>query len=312
MNSFITAKSLIAGITVSGLCLFAGSCAPTSDTSDAESTEGKLKVFVSVLPQQTVVERIAGELAVVDTMVTSGGDPHSFSATAKQMVALGKADLYLTVGMPFEDQYLPKIQETRPDLIVESMVMGIDLMEMDPHHHHPEDDGHDHDHGHEGELDPHVWLSPALLKVMAWNVGDFLSEAAPEHAETFAANVSAFEAELDAVDARIRALLEPHKGKAFYVFHPAFGYFAEAYGLEQKAIESDGQKPSPGELAEMIAEMKSAQAKVIFTQPQFDESPANAIASQIQASVSSIDPLDGDVIGSLERIAEAIDSGLRE
>ncbi|MGK0189058.1 MAG: zinc transport system substrate-binding protein [Verrucomicrobiales bacterium] len=310
----VTASALFAG-----LCLLFTSCTPSSDSAtSSDDAAGKVKVFVSVLPQQAVVQRIGGEHVAVDTMVTTGGDPHGFSATAKQMVALGRADMYLTVGMPFEVQYLPKIQETRPDLLVESMVEGIDLMEMDPNHHHGDDadegeDAHGHAHGHEsGELDPHVWLSPALLKVMAWNAGDALSEAAPEHAEFFEANVTAFEAELDEVDARIRTLLESHKGKKFYVFHPAFGYFAEAYELEQKAIESDGQNPSPTELAEIIAEMKQAGAKVIFTQPQFDDSPAKAIASQIGASVASIDPLDADVIANLERIATELDTGLRK
>ena len=296
--------------------LFTSCGSGTNSASEETAAEGKVKVFVSVLPQQAVVERIGGQHVKVYTMVEAGGDPHGFSATARQMVALGRADLYLTIGMRFENQYLPKIQETRPDLIVESMLTGIDLMDADPHHHHDhaEHDDHDHDQYHEseGEKDTHVWLSTALLKVMAWNVRDALTEAAPDNAEIYADNVTAFETELDEVDARIRTLLNPFHGKAFYVFHPAFAYFAEAYGLEQKAIEIGGQKPSPQELADLMKEMQEAGAKVIFTQPQFDDKPAKAIASQIWASVTSIDPLDSDVIANLDRIATALASGLSQ
>lgn len=294
------------------------SCDSRTNPSEESAADGKVKVFVSVLPQQAVVERIGGQHVKVDTMVETGGDPHGFSATARQMVALGRADLYLTIGMPFEEQYLPKIQETRPDLIVESMLTGIELMDADPHHHHDHaehtngDHDHDHDHESEGEKDTHTWLSPALLKVMAWNTRDALTEADPDNAEFYAANVTAFETELDEVDARIRTQLTPFQGKAFYVFHPAFAYFAEAYGLEQKAVEIGGQKPSPQELAALIKEMKEAGAKVIFTQPQFDDKPAKAIASQIGASVTSIDPLDSDVIANLDRIATALASGLSQ
>lgn len=294
--------------------LFTGCDSGTNSASEETAAEGTVKVFVSVLPQQTVVERIGGQHVKVVTMVEAGGDPHGFSATARQVVELGRADLYFTIGMPFEDQYLPKIQETRPDLIVESMLTGIDLMDADPHHHHDhaEHDAHDHDDESEGEKDTHVWLSPALLKVMAWNVRDALIEADPGNSEFYAANVTAFESELDEADARIRTLLTPFQGKTFYVFHPAFAYFAEAYGLEQKAIEIGGQKPSPQELADLIKEMQEAGAKVIFTQPQFDDKPAKAIASQIGASLTSIDPLDTDVIANLDRIASALAAGLSQ
>ena len=269
------AVGFVTGILLAGLAGILTHCAPSPPAGGGSEAagDGKVRVFVSVLPQKAIVERIGGEHVVVDSMVTAGGDPHSFSATAKQMVALGHADIYMTTGMPFEGQYLPKIQETRPDLIVESMLMGIDLMEMDPHHHHDEpngnaanaaDDTHDHDHAHdhEGEGDPHAWLSPGLLKVMAWNVSNVLSEADPEHAEEFEANLVSFDSELDEIDARIRSTLAPHKDKEFYVFHPAFGYFAEAYGLEQVAVETGGQKPSPKQLADLIKKMREAEAKV--------------------------------------------------
>lgn len=293
-------------------------------TGDSTGDDSKIDVFVSVLPQKEVVERIGGSRVRVHTMVEAGSDPHSFSATAKQMVALGRADVYLTIGMRFEQQYLPKIRQTRPDLAVASMLTGIELMGMDPAHSHAHehegDDDHGHAHGeaeagadgHGEELDTHVWLAPALLKVMAWNVSAALSAADPEGAAGFEANVAAFETELDALDARIRALLEPHAGKAFYVFHPAFAYFAEAYGLRQVAVESAGQKPSTGEMATLLNEMRDAGARVIFSQPQFDDRPAKAIASQIGATVASIDPLARDVTANLERIADALDKGFRQ
>ena len=184
----------------------------------------------------------------------------------------------------------------------------------------PHENGHDgHNHGahdpeehvHVGELDPHVWLSPALLKVLAWNIAKALTEADPAGADYYEANVDAFEADLDALDIRLKEKLDPHRGKAFYVFHPAFGYFAEAYHLQQHAVESNGQSLTPKQLLQLATVMKAEAAKVIFAQPQFDAKGAKVLGQQIGATVESIDPLEEDVIANLEKIANTIEAALR-
>ena len=107
------------------------------------------------------------------------------------------------------------------------------------HDEHTDHDAHKHDHhGHE-EQDPHVWTSPVLVKHMIGNIRDRLTELAPAHAQAFARNHDAYAAELDKLDRELHARLDPLPNRRFMVFHPAWGYFADSYGLTQVSIERE-------------------------------------------------------------------------
>ena len=87
--------------------------------------------------------------------------------------------------------------------------------------------------------------------------------------------------ELDGLDARIRRALRPFRGQTFYVFHPAFGYFADAYGLRQKSVETEGKSPTPRQLLALIKQARAEGVKIIFLQPQFDRRAADAVATAL-------------------------------
>ena len=99
--------------------------------------------------------------------------------------------------------------------------------------------------------------------------------------------------------------------KKFFVFHPAFGYFARAYGLEQVAVETGGREPSPKQLATLINQAKHEKVKVIFVQPQFSSKTARTIAKAISGVVIPIDPIDKDYLKNLETISEKINEALK-
>lgn len=141
---------------------------------------------------------------------------------------------------------------------------------------------------HAGEPDPHVWLSPALLKTMAGNAARALQAADPAHAADYEANAAALAADLDALDQRIAGLLAPYGGQSFYVFHPAFGYFGDAYGLKQEAVEVGGKSPTPKQLGELIHRARAAGVRIIFVQPQFDSKAVQAVAEAIDGAVVPI------------------------
>jgi zinc transport system substrate-binding protein len=88
------------------------------------------------------------------------------------------------------------------------------------------------------------------------------------------------------------------------VYHPAFGYFADAYGLKQVPVEVEGKEPSARQLAAFIERAKAAGAKVIFVQPQFSTKSAEAVARSIGGAVVPMDPLATDYLANLERTAE--------
>ena len=173
------------------------------------------------------------------------------------------------------------------------------------------DHGYDHDED-EGQADPHVWLSPPLLKTMAANVAAALCQADPRHEPVYRSNLKTLQAELDALDRRIAQSLLPYRGQAFYVFHPAFGYFADAYGLRQEPVEVEGKPPTPRQIFGLINKARDDHVKIIFLQPQFNQQIAASIAQAIGGAVMPMDDLAFDVVANLDDVAKKIAASNRE
>ena len=164
-------------------------------------------------------------------------------------------------------------------------------------------------HDHAGD-DPHVWMGPSNGKIIAENMRKAMADAEPEYREAFDKNYRELIEKIDAVDAELRTILEPLKGETFLVFHPAFGYFADEYGLKQAAIETGGSEPTPKQLEAIIRQAREDGVRVIFVQPQFAKKSAETIAAAIDGAVVPIDPLAPDWLANLRRIAEKIREGL--
>jgi len=145
------------------------------------------------------------------------------------------------------------------------------------------------------------------LKKQADTVAKILKDFTPAEANgDIKDNVKQLHADLDAVDKDLRKALAPHKGKTFYVYHGAFAYFADAYGLEQKAIEVSGRNPTPKQLASIAKQAKEDRVDIIFVQPQFDQSSAESLAETIGGTVKELDPLEKDVLANLRAIGDVI------
>ena len=273
----------------------------------------KTQVFVTVAPQAFLAERLGGEAVEVHILAAKGQDPHTFEPTPKQAAALAQAQLFFTVDIPFEKQLVAKVLAVNnPKLRVFDSTTGITRLAMTEEHH---DGGHAAQAGRakeQGEPDPHVWLAPANLMIMAQNMAAALIAAMPERRELLRRNLDSLLSELAALDQRLAASLAPHRGKTFYVFHPAFGYFAHAYGLTQEAVETGGKSPSPKRLAELVRQAKADRVRVIFVQPQFDAKAAVTVARGIGGSVVSIDPMAREVPANLTAVAVAIDQAFRQ
>lgn len=267
---------------------------------------GKPVVFVSIQPQAGLAKAIAGDLIEIHTLVGEGQSPHAYEPTARQLARLGEADALLTIGMPFEKHLLKKIIPLYPDLPIVGTEAGIELRAM-PHEHHGEHCTADH-----GIMDPHVWLSPLNAKSIAHAIFQTLEKTDPANAKTYLENYRRLSTELTSLDTEIRENLLPFKGSRFYVFHPSFGYFADAYGLEQIPVELDGKAPSPRQLVALIEQAKADGVKVVFVQKQFPTGSAKAIADAIGGTVAQLDPLAEDSVANLRLIAESIVQALEK
>lgn len=279
-----------------------------SSSDEAPRRSGKLRAFVTILPQAYLVERVAGERAVVEVLVGPGQSPHAFEPTPRQMVRLGKAQVYFSIGIPFEPHLLEKIKDANAGLVVVDTRKGIRLRRMATHQHEHAAEEHEHS-GPEG-TDPHVWLSPRNAKIIAANIRDGLKRLDPAHAAEFERNLKSLHADLDRVDAKIAGILAPLKGKPFFVFHPAFGYFGDAYGIKQVPVEKEGKEPSAKQLAALIKKARNENVRIIFVQQQFSQRSAEAVAEAIRGAVVPMDPLARDYIGNLERMAATIKKAL--
>ncbi len=271
-----------------------------------------LRVFVGVLPQQTFLERIGGEHVVVEALVKPGQSPHTYDPTPSQIARLADADLYVGIGLPFESAWTARIRSVNPAMPMLDLSKGFSQRAMEAHDHGAEDAAHGADTHYHHERDPHLWTSPMLVKQMGGEIARALTGLDPDHAADYAANLAVFETDLDALDADIRATLADVRQRRFMVFHPAWGYFADAYQLTQIPIEHDGKEPGPRSLAALIDQARRENVKVIFVQPQFSRKSAEQVARAIDGRVEVIDNLAPDYFANLRQVAEAIAASERD
>jgi zinc transport system substrate-binding protein len=252
--------------------------------------DGRPTVAVSVPPQAYFVERLANGWVDIEVMIPPGASPHTHDPGISQVRAVGDATLYVMVGhpnFPFEGTWLERLLAQSRDIKIVDCSKGLQ----------------------QREGDPHVWLSPKTVRSFVPRIAAALAEILPAHREEIEEREQAFLGEIDRLDADIRSSLAG-AGKRFYVFHPAWGYFARDYGLEQVPIEIDNKEPDPHQVAELIQRAREDHAGVIFVQPQFSKRSAELIAEEVGARVVAIDPLARDWEANLRQAATALGEGL--
>ena len=274
--------------------------------AQAASAAERPVVFVSIPPQAWLIKRLAGEAVEVQTLLTSGANPHTYEPTARQVRKLAEAKLYLTVGMPFETPLATRAVKLNPALKMAAMDAG--TKKRGSHAHDHDDHGHadsDPDCCGTGG-DPHIWLSPRLMCAMASNTLAALAEALPENRTQMTENLHGAMAEILAADDTVRAELKGLKSRTWVVYHPSWGYFAETYGLTLLILEQDGKTPSAKHLAQVIRQAQAAGVKTVFTEPQYDKRPARILAEQIGARLTVIDPLQEDWPALMRDVAKKL------
>lgn len=170
----------------------------------------------------------------------------------------------------------------------------------DDHGDHAEAGGDEHEHaeGHDhGGTDPHMWLSPENASAWLTVIADRLSAADPENAGAYAANAAAGREELAALSQEIEGILEPVRGENFIVFHDAYQYFEESFGVPASgAISvSDATDPSPARIAEIQERIEEQGVRCVLSEPQFDPGIVSAVMERSEAETGVLDPLGSDL-----------------
>jgi zinc transport system substrate-binding protein len=302
MHTIKRHKSLACWLGIAGcLVLLPGRCSKPAD----ESFSG-ISVFVSIPPQKYFVEKIGGDYCRVQALIPAGASPHTFEPKPRQLAELAKADCYFSVGVEMERVWLPKLLSIQPALPVIPTDSGIEkvmMEEADGDMGHNGGDGHDH---HEG-ADPHIWLSPDLVKLQASIILRALQELDTAHAVAYQEQFDRFMDEIDSLKLRITGRLRDcGAGKHFMAFHPSWGYFARAFGLHQIAVEVEGKEPGMRQLGEIVSRARREGVKSVLVQPGFSAKTASVIAHQIGGRTLVADPLAEDWAENLERVAEVL------
>ena len=306
--------TLLVGVGLLTGCRSATTNSTNQTTTTSEATSELLEITVSILPQEYFVTKIGGDRVKVNVMVEPGASPATYEPKPQQMKTLSEAEAYVSIGVPFEKAWMGKIQGANSQMLVIDSAEEIERIEMVDHHHHDEEEaehahkdekaaGEEHDHGAEN-LDPHIWLSPQLVKVQAQNIYRGLVQIDPENEAEYQANLEQFLTEIDQLDQQIKQNLAGIENRQFIVFHPSWGYFARDYDLEQVSIEVGGQEPSAAELGEIVKEAKEENIKVIFAQPEFSTQSAETIAQEIGGKVLLITPLAPDWSDNLLKVSQ--------
>ena len=252
--------------------------------------EAKLIVAVTIVPQATFVNAIAGDAVEIITMVPPGSSPETYEPTPQQMVEFSKAATYFAIGIAVEEtKVLPSIGD----------IPVVDLAEA-VREEYP-DRMFD-----ENERDEHIWLSPKRVKVMVQAMTEELVRLMPENKDAFQKNSQAYLDLLDELDQELVAIFAEMSPKIFIVYHPAFGYIAEDYNLEMVALEEEGKESTPQQLQSVVDLAKEQALKSVFYQQEVDSRQATSFAEEIKGSAVQLSPLSAEYIENMKTMALAI------
>lgn len=275
---------------VVGLSVFLAACATQAPTATT-GPEGPINVWVSIVPQKYFVERVGGDRIEVSVMVEPGFNPATYEPKPSQIKDLSEAQMYIRICVPFEDAWMERIVAAKQDMLIVDECKGIPRI---------------------GGTDPHIWLSPRLVKIQAQTISDGLVEVDPSNESFYRANLDSFLSDLERLDRSIEETLSGLESREFMVFHPAWSYFARDYDLEMIPVQIEGSDPSAAEMAALIRKARERNIKVILAQPEFSLRSAQTIAEEIDGEVLLISPLAADWATNLQLMADTMARALAE
>ena len=257
-----------------------------------------LRVAVTLAPLAEIVRTAGGVAVDVIELVPAGADAHDHELTAKQADALSSADLVVYLG-----GFQPGIEKTIDAL--DPSVMRLDLMEvvvtLEGGHSHAEDDHSDEEHTDDeehskddtGSIDPHVWLDPANMVLMAGAVTDAFDALNPDINGENAEALAAWLDDLEGLGSDIESRLASCERRLLVTTHDAFGYLADRAGLETLAVrDSEDSEPTARELDDLVARLTDTGTTTIFHEPPAPDDLTAAVSERVKARLLVLDPLE--------------------
>ncbi len=258
-------------------------------------------VVTSMKPLGFIAAAIADGVTETQVLLPDGASEHDYSLRPSDVKRLQNADLVVWIGPEMEafmDKSTQSIAANKKVTIAELdgvkplLITGAD--DDDDHHGH----GHgaaekgDGDH-HHGIYNMHLWLSPEIARLSAVAIHDKLLELMPQSRAKLDSNLQQFETALAATDKQVSNELAPLKGKGYFVFHDAYGYFEKHYGLTSLGHFTVNPEIQPGaqRLHEIRTQLVEQKATCVFAEPQFRPAVIEAVARGTSVRMGTLDPL---------------------
>jgi zinc transport system substrate-binding protein len=255
-------------------------------------------VVTTIQPVHSLTAAVTAGLTTPTLLLEPGVSPHAYSMTPSDAAALENADVVVWVGEALETFLAGTIDKLAAGAARATLIEapGLHLLAGDA------DDGHDHgghdhgghDHGHaHGDVDPHVWLSPDNAAAMTRAIAATLAEVDPAHAEAYAANAERAVADIAALETALAAELAPVRDVPFVVFHDAYRYFEEAFGLNAVGAVTLSPDQSPGtrHVAELRRRILGMEAVCVFAEPQFEPRLVTTLVEGTEVRTGELDPV---------------------
>ncbi|ROL82406.1 zinc ABC transporter substrate-binding protein [Pseudomonas protegens] len=260
------------------------------------SAQAEVRVLTSIKPLQLIAAAVQDGVAVPEVLLPPGASPHNYALRPSDVRKVQSVDLLYWIG-PDMEGFLPRVLKGRslPSVAVQDLPgMKLRHFAEDSHSHAEEADEHDHDH-RPGTLDAHLWLSPVNARVIATRIAADLSAADPVNAARYQGNLKAFNERLDALDTRLKARLAGIAGKPYFVFHEAFDYFEDAYGLKHTGVFSVAAEVQPGaqHVAAMRARLQQVGKTCVFSEPPLRPRLAETLVAGLPVKLAELDALGG-------------------
>lgn len=254
---------------------------------------------VSIEPLRYFVQAIGGDNFQINTLVPAGASPETYELTPQQVVQASDSKAYFSIGtLGFEQTRLQKLVDNAPNLMVVNCSDSITLLQTDHHHDHKT-------HATDG-IDLHTWMSTTSGKQIAHNVLRALCQVDSANSSLYQHRHDSLVHHIDSLDSKIRKTLRPLAHRTFMIYHPALGYYARDYGLQQVSVEQDGREPSAERMQQLILQAQREKVKVVFIQEEQAGRAAKRIAESAKTKIISIAPLSAEWDKQMLHIAQTL------
>jgi zinc transport system substrate-binding protein len=264
--------------------------------STVTAADASVRVLTSIKPLQLIAAAVQDGIAVPEVLLPPGASPHNYALRPSDVRRVQEADLLYWIG-PDMETFLPRVLSGRSKASVPvASLPGMHLRHFTASAEHHDDDEDEHDHDHRpGSVDAHLWLSSVNARAIAAKMAADLSQADPDNAARYESNAKAFDARLDALDAKIKQRVAGISSKQYFVFHEAFDYFEEAYGLKHAGVFAVSSEVQPGaqHVAAMRARLTEFGKTCVFSEPPLRPRLADTLSAGLPVKLAELDGLGG-------------------